>query len=66
MSAINTLAAALDKLPQSERLVLSLYYDEALNFAEIAAGLSITEEEARMTYELALSRIKGLICPPHS
>jgi RNA polymerase sigma factor for flagellar operon FliA len=37
------LAGAIKELPERERLVMSMYYDDELNLKEIGAVLKVTE-----------------------
>ena len=53
------LAEALGRLPERERLVLALYYDEELNLREIGAVLDITESRVSQIRTQALHRVRG-------
>ena len=53
------LAAAIDNLPERERLVMSLYYTEELNLKEIGAVLNVTESRACQLHGQALVRLKA-------
>ena len=53
------LAAAVDGLPERERLVLSLYYDEELNLREIGAVLEVTESRVCQIHGQALLRLRA-------
>ncbi|MBK1721300.1 RNA polymerase sigma factor FliA [Thiocystis violacea] len=53
------LAEALATLPERERLVLALYYDEELNLREIGAVLEITESRVSQIRSQALHRVRG-------
>ena len=53
------LAAAIAELPERERLVMSLYYDEELNLKEIGAVLSVTESRVCQLHGQALVRLKA-------
>jgi len=52
------LVAAIDDLPERERLVMSLYYDEELNAGEIGAVLGATELQVRHLLEQAIARLR--------
>jgi RNA polymerase sigma factor for flagellar operon FliA len=52
---------AIDRLPERERLVLSLYYEQELNLKEIGAVLKVTESRACQLHGQALVRLKGLL-----
>lgn len=50
--------AMLAKLPLRQRQVVSLRVDGELPFAEVAAALGITENNAKVTYHHAVKRLK--------
>jgi RNA polymerase sigma factor for flagellar operon FliA len=53
------LAKAIDELPERERLVMSLYYDDELNLKEIGAVLKVTESRVCQLHGQALVRLKA-------
>jgi len=53
------LADAIDKLPEREKLVVSLYYKEGLTLKEIAQVLSVTESRACQLHSKAVMRLQG-------
>jgi len=53
------LASAIDELPERERLVMSLYYDDELNLKEIGAVLKVTESRVCQLHGQALVRLKA-------
>lgn len=53
------LAKAIDELPERERLVMSLYYDEEMNLKEIGAVLKVTESRVCQLHGQALMRLKA-------
>lgn len=53
------LAEVIDGLPERERLVLSLYYDEELNLREIGDVLSVTESRVCQIHGQALVRVRA-------
>jgi len=53
------LAEALADLPERERLVLALYYDEEHNLREIGAILDVTESRVSQIRSQALHRLRG-------
>jgi RNA polymerase sigma factor for flagellar operon FliA len=53
------LAAAIQELPERERLVMSLYYDDELNLKEIGAVLKVTESRVCQLHGQALMRLKA-------
>ena len=52
-------ADAIGVLPERERLVMSLYYDEELNLKEIGAVLGVSESRACQLHGQALLRLRG-------
>ena len=54
----DALAQALAGLPEKERLVLALYYDEELNLREIGAILGVTESRVSQIRSQALHRLR--------
>jgi RNA polymerase sigma factor for flagellar operon FliA len=53
------LAHAIGELPERERLVMSLYYDDELNLKEIGAVLKVTESRVCQLHGQALVRLKA-------
>lgn len=53
------LAQAIAALPERERLVVSLYYDEELNLREIGAVLGVSESRVCQIHGQALLRLRG-------
>jgi len=53
------LAANIDQLPERERLVLSLYYDDELNLKEIGAVLEVSESRVCQIHGQALLRLRS-------
>lgn len=53
------LVAAIGQLPEREKLLMSLYYEEDLNFREIAAVLGVTESRICQLHSLAVSRLRA-------
>lgn len=51
--------ATIEKLPERERLVLSLYYEQELNLKEIGAVLKVTESRVCQLHGQALLRLKS-------
>ncbi|MBN1240831.1 MAG: RNA polymerase sigma factor FliA [Gammaproteobacteria bacterium] len=52
-------AEAIDDLPERERLVLSLYYDDELNLKEIGEVLGVTESRVCQIHGQALARLRA-------
>lgn len=55
------LAAAIDALPERERLVMSLYYSEELNLREIGGVLGVTESRACQLHSRAVLRLRAAL-----
>ncbi|MBV6416132.1 MAG: RNA polymerase sigma factor FliA [Steroidobacteraceae bacterium] len=53
------LAAAIDGLPEREKLVMSLYYNDELNLKEIGAVLGVTESRVCQLHGQALVRLRA-------
>ncbi len=53
------LADAIRSLPEKERLVMSLYYDEELNFREIGQVLEVSESRICQIHGQAMMRIRS-------
>lgn len=53
------LARAIDGLPERERLVLSLYYQDELNLKEIGAVLGVSESRVSQIHSQAALRLKA-------
>jgi RNA polymerase sigma factor FliA len=55
------LAEAIGKLPERERQVISLYYDEELTMAEIGAVLGVCESRVSQLRSLAIARLRSFL-----
>ena len=53
------LAAAIDGLPERERLVVSLYYQDELNLKEIGAVLGVSESRICQIHGQAMLRVRA-------
>ena len=53
--------SAIDRLPERERLVLSLYYYEGLTFKEIGRILNVSESRAFQLHQQAMMRLRGYL-----
>jgi RNA polymerase sigma factor for flagellar operon FliA len=58
---LKALAMAIAGLPERERLVLSLYYDEGLNLKEIGAVLAVSESRVSQLHSQALVRLRARV-----
>lgn len=50
---------AIEHMPERERLLLSLYYDEELNLREIGAILEVTQSRVCQLHSQAISRLRA-------
>lgn len=55
----NALVQAINGLPERERLILSLYYEQELNLREIGAVLGITESRVCQVHGQAMVRLRA-------
>jgi RNA polymerase sigma factor for flagellar operon FliA len=55
----SALANAIEELPERERLVMSLYYQDELNLKEIGLVLKVTESRVCQLHGQALARLKA-------
>jgi RNA polymerase sigma factor for flagellar operon FliA len=55
----DALILAIDGLPEREKLVMSLYYEQELNLKEIGAVLGVTESRICQLHGQALARLRG-------
>lgn len=62
------LVEAIDQLPEREKLVMALYYDEELNLREIGEVLGVTESRVCQLHSQAVARLRvtvlGGVAPP--
>ncbi len=56
-----SLAVAIDRLPERERLVISLYYYDGLTFKEIGKILTISESRVYQLHTQAVVRLRGYL-----
>lgn len=54
-----SLAARIGELPERERLVLALYYDEELNLKEIGLVLGVSESRVSQIHSQAAARLRS-------
>ena len=57
----DALAAAIGELPEREKLVMALYYNEELNLKEIGAVLDVSESRISQIMSQATKRVRGKI-----
>ena len=53
------LIEAIERMPEREQLLLSLYYEEELNLREIGAVLEVTQSRVCQLHSQAISRLRG-------
>lgn len=58
---LKLLASAIELLPEREKLVLSLYYDEELHLKEIGAVLGVSESRVSQLHSQALARLRARV-----
>jgi RNA polymerase sigma factor for flagellar operon FliA len=56
-----TLASAIQRLPERERIVVGLYYYEGLTLKEIGEVLGVTESRVSQLHTKAILRLRGRI-----
>jgi RNA polymerase sigma factor for flagellar operon FliA len=56
-----TLARGIDRLPERERLVTSLYYYEGLTFKEIGLVMEVSESRVYQLHGQATNRLRGYL-----
>lgn len=60
-SLLKLLASTIELLPEREKLVLSLYYDEELHLKEIGAVLGVSESRVSQLHSQALARLRARV-----
>jgi RNA polymerase sigma factor for flagellar operon FliA len=53
------LVASIEELPEREKLLMGLYYEQELNFREIAAVLGVTESRVCQLHSQAVARLRA-------
>ncbi|TCJ26115.1 RNA polymerase sigma factor FliA [Halomonas sp. GDM18] len=54
---------AIARLPEREKLLMALYYQEKLNLKEIGAVLDVTESRVSQLHSQAVRRLQGVLAP---
>ena len=55
------IAAAIERLPEREKQVLALYYQEGMTLKEIGAILGVTESRACQIHSQAMARVRAAV-----
>ncbi len=55
------LVLAIDKLPEREKMVMALYYEQELNLKEIGAVLGVTESRVCQLHSQAIGRLRSAV-----
>ena len=55
------LVQSIDKLPEREKLVMGLYYEQELNFREIGETLGVSESRVCQLHSQAIARLRSQI-----
>jgi len=55
------LVEAIQKLPEREKMVMALYYDEDLNLREIGEVLNVTESRVCQLHSQAVARLRAMM-----
>lgn len=58
---VDRLAAAIDQLPERDRLTLSLYYQEELTLKEISYVLGVSESRVSQIHTAAVIKLRALL-----
>lgn len=53
------LMASIDELPEKEKMMMALYYQEDLNLREIGQVLEVSESRVSQIHSQALTRIRA-------
>jgi len=53
------LVGAIEKLPEREKTLMGLYYEQDMNFREIAAVFGVTESRVCQLHSQAVARLRG-------
>ena len=55
------LVAAIDRLPEREKMVMALYYEQELNLREIGAVMDVTESRVCQLHSQAIARLRAQV-----
>jgi len=56
-----TLVRAITELPEREKLLMGMYYEQDMNFKEIGAVLGVTESRVCQLHSQAIARLRSLL-----
>jgi len=56
-----TLIRAITELPEREKLLMGMYYEQDMNFKEIGAVLGVTESRVCQLHSQAIARLRSLL-----
>jgi RNA polymerase sigma factor for flagellar operon FliA len=52
---------AIESLPEREKILMSLYYEQEMNLKEIGAVMSVTESRVSQLHSQAVSRLRATL-----
>lgn len=55
----DALVGAIERLPEREKMLMGLYYEQELNFREIAAVMGVTESRVCQLHSQAVARLRA-------
>ena len=55
------LKGAIEALPEREKILMGLYYEQELNLKEIGAVMSVTESRVSQMHSQAVARIRATL-----
>ena len=58
---INLVVDAIDELPDREKLVMSLYYQDELNLKEIGEVLGVSESRVRQILSANVKKLRNIL-----
>lgn len=58
------LVEAIEAVPERERLLLSLYYEQELNLREIGAVMEVSQSRVCQLHSQVISRLRGILSEP--
>lgn len=58
------LVEAIEAIPERERLLLSLYYEQELNLREIGAVMEVSQSRICQLHSQVISRLRGILSEP--